>query len=800
MKKLVSLIVMLTLLMPVLSLHAQEVDSIMETQAALFPKEKIHIHFDKQLYNAEETVWYKLYLLTESGLSPLSRNVYVDWYDQAGNLLRQTVGPLFQSTTKGSFDIPANYTGGFVRVKAYTRWMLNDDSVFLYQKDIPVNNSSAKVAKATTAAKTRVELFPEGGALVLGLSEKIAFKATTISGKPVQFKGALLNSKNKLMDSLVVQHDGMGFFFLKPEAGEQYRVDWMDANGVRGSTPVTNIQGAGVSLGLSATNEKAIIHVQRTANATEEQKQLILLVHMNELPIYKVALNMTEKNEIRAAVPIEELQTGILQFTLFTKNWTPLEERVIFVNNHFHEFNAKLNPGIVNMEKRARNVVEVFVTDTATTNMSVSITDAGLVGEEQFNIFSDFLLTNQVRGYVHNPAYYFKSDADSITSKLDLVMLTNGWRKFDWAKVKAAQLPVLKYEPETDFMRFKGKVFGSGAIGGVGSQLNLIVTGKDSSKNMYFVPIQKDGSFDAPADFFFDTAKVYYNFNNKNNTGNVAQLQLETGLLRKQPGSTLRMDQQPYVDRAVDTAVLSRLDLFLKEEEKLRRSMASATLQEVLVQSKIQKKTPVQILDEKYATGMFTGGDSYGFDLENDKIIGAPDILTYLQGKVAGLQITGGGAQVNLSWRGATPALFLNEMISDVSMIQSMPVTDIAYIKVLRPPFFGAPGGGGGGAIAIYTKKGGGRRDDPSKKGMETTMLSGYSRFREFYSPTYEKETPMEADVRSTLYWNPYIITNKKTPRFRIEFYNNDISKKLLMVLEGINTDGKMTRTIKLLE
>jgi hypothetical protein len=57
-----------------------------------------------------------------------------------------------------------------------------------------------------------------------------------------------------------------------------------------------------------------------------------------------------------------------------------------------------------------------------------------------------------------------------------------------------------------------------------------------------------------------------------------------------------------------------------------------------------------------------------------------------------------------------------------------------------------------------------------------------------------------ETDIRTTLYWNPYVITNKKSPRVRIQFFNNDISKKLQVVLEGINSDGKMTRVVKMLE
>ncbi len=220
----------------------------------------MHIHFDKQLYNKEETIWYKLYLLAEYSPSPLSKNVYVNWYDTDGKMLRQTVAPLFQSTAKGSFDIPPDYKGEFLRVKAYTSWMLNDDTAFIYQKDIPVNNGTP-ITKVKANKRTRLELFPEGGNLVVGIDEKIAFKASDQWGMPVMFKGKLVNSKNQVLDSLRVRHDGMGFFFLKPEPGEQYRVDWTDEYGAKKSTPVANIQKEGLALSIAGTNDKALIQV-----------------------------------------------------------------------------------------------------------------------------------------------------------------------------------------------------------------------------------------------------------------------------------------------------------------------------------------------------------------------------------------------------------------------------------------------------------------------------------------------------------------------------------------------------------
>ena len=771
----------------------------MNVYAQGFPKEKMHIHFDKQIYNLDETVWYKVYIMTGNELSPLSKNVYVEWYDDAGKLLRQTVAPLFQATAKGSFDIPLNYKGNFVHLKAYTRWMLND-SLYLFEKDIPINNGKAVPPKMVNNP-TIVNVFPEGGSLVYGLTSRVAFKATNKNGIPVLIKGLLQNDKNEVIDTLKVKHDGMGSFSFQPLLGRNYSLNWTDEKGIKGITELPITKNTGAVINIKTNNEKAIVVVSRTANAGEDLQNLQLIVHMNQELVYKVAIKMKERLAQRIELPIDELPTGILQFSLFNNDLIPIAERIIFINNHLHEFNVKMNPIIVGLDKRAKNSFEIVVNDTAFTNMSLAITDASVTSSDQQTIFSDFLLSNEIKGYVHNPAYYFKSDTDTIAAHLDLVMLTNGWRKYDWDKIKAAIPPKIQYFPETNFMSFKGKVFGNKvASSATPLQLNFIAVGKDSSKNFFFTPVEKDGSFEEKGVFFYDTVKVYYSFNGKTKIAESTQVQLDNGLMRKENNATIKLNAIDPFASFSDSLANLRMNYFLSEQEKLRRAMASATLAEVTVRAR--SKNPMQIVDERYASGIFSGGDGYSFDLTDDKMIGAIDIFTYLQRRVPGLQISNTGGQPTLSWRGATPDLFLNEMRTDVSMIQSMNVFDIAYIKVFRPPFFGAAGGGSGGAVAIYTKKGNdSRRSDPNSKGMDMIILAGYSKFKEFYSPAYDRpQTNFDPDIRSTLYWNPYIITNKKTPRFKVEFYNNDISKKLQIVLEGVNGDGKMIRVVKMIE
>jgi hypothetical protein len=313
------------------------------------------------------------------------------------------------------------------------------------------------------------------------------------------------------------------------------------------------------------------------------------------------------------------------------------------------------------------------------------------------------------------------------------------------------------------------------------------------------LPIHRDGTFQQDGVFFYDTVKLYYMLNGKRSSNSGAVVSFTNGLYNLQPR---HVSINSTLTNWSDSMALRRMQYIMDEPKRLRKLMASATLKEVTVRAKV--KSALQVLDEKYATGLFSGGDSYGFDLMDDpRANSALDIFTSLQGQVAGLQINMSGGTPSLTWRGSTPDLYVDESPAQPDMIQSLPITDVAYIKVFRPPFFGSVGGGSGGAIAIYTKRGndGKKNYNANTPGLDNTILGGYTRFKQFFNPDYEKSTDAFGDdVRSTLYWNQFVLTNKKSPQVKLNFFINDISKELKVIIEGFNADGKLTHIEKVLE
>ena len=120
------------------SAKAQNIDAAIAAYAEAYSPERAYIHYDKSAYSAGETIWFKAYLMNEIIPADESKTLYIDWIDDKGKLLLHAVSPLVDAVTNGQFEIPADYKGKMIHVRAYTKWMLNFDSAFIYNKAIPI--------------------------------------------------------------------------------------------------------------------------------------------------------------------------------------------------------------------------------------------------------------------------------------------------------------------------------------------------------------------------------------------------------------------------------------------------------------------------------------------------------------------------------------------------------------------------------------------------------------------------------------------------------------------------------------
>ena len=790
-----------------LLLSAQKIDSMMNIYAESYPQEKVYVHFDKKIYSPGETIWYKAYVFMGPEPSLLSRNFYTELSDGAGNIIERRTAPLMEASTAGNFDLPANMKSGHVHFRAYTTWMTNFDTAFFYEKDIRIFNKKVDSGGAVNHGESRIQFFPEGGDLVEGLENVVAFKANDPFGLPVAVKGVLKDRSGKDLTSFSSEHDGMGHFLVTPEKGDSLYVIWKDEKGVERRNGLPEIKKTGAVLRVIMGRDKALFSVARSAEGGPEYKHLTVIAHMHQHLVYKAKVNLEENFMSGGTIPTGQLPTGVLQITIFNTQDVPVAERVVFVNNHDFEFSPQLTILSKSTGRRGKNTLLVEVPDTLRSNFSIAVTDAEADGEfpTDDNIISRMLLTGDLRGYVHNPYYYFSNRADSTTAHMDLVMLTHGWRRFKWDQLAKGKLPVIKY-PEQDYLSMKVEVLGVDPYKiSKDESLNVIISKKDSSSQMMFVPHLTGGKFGTTGLVFYDTVRAFYQFNVNRKLSNEAAVTFNTGLIRG--ARMVKPLTTPYEGWTAEDSVYFSRNAFLAAEAARIKPLLDQkvkTLEAVTVKGR--QKSDKEKLDEKYASGMFAGGDAYQFDLINDPFANSSmDIFQYLQGKVAGLQITTGngpGGLPSLQWRGSTPSLYLNEMQVDASQLQSTSVSDIAFVKVFRPGSGVGFGGGAGGTIAIYTKKGGDeRKNDASFKGLDRAILVGYSPMKQFYVPNYDLQNNNElVDIRSTLYWKPFVLTDKDNRRVDIQFYNSDITRKIRIVMEGVNDEGKLSRIEKIIQ
>ncbi len=775
----------------------QNIDSLLSLQKEVDPQEKIYVHFDKNFYGPGETIWFKAYVFAGQYRSLDSKNFYAELRDENGNLIERKTAPVILSGAASHFDLPANFSKSTVYFRAYTKAILNGDTAFIYSK--PIRVVSATKSSTKNFSVPEIKFLPEGGDCVTGLSSVIAFKVADDNGDPVNTSGYIKTSNGKKVADFATVHDGMGKFELTPEHGQTYTAVWKDEKNKEHTTSLLSPALKGMVLHVSDDEGAKKFTIQRQEDAEDNLKILTIVGIMNQQLVYQATINMSAKTMISAKIPTQDLQTGILQITVFDRAFRPVAERISFVNNSNYEFDVDAWISELNTSKRSLNRAEIKMADTLMANLSVSVTDADLTTSKpnSDNIISHILLTGDLRGRIANPYYYFFNTSDSAAIYLDLVMLTNGWRRYNWDNILAGKFPKPIYT-ETNYLGITGLVVNTNR-GNFPEDLNLtgFLRTADSAVNLLVLPIDRKGEVLYDGLVFYDSAKMYLQFNDKNRDFDPSMFNVSNGLLQNNniPGMNSALKE---ATPDIDTLVLSNNIKNNKNELKVaaKKYKDAHELGNVVVRAKA--KTDIQKLDQRYASALFSSGDAKMFDVANDPTaVASFSVLQYLQGKVAGLLITG-PTQNQLSWRGGTPVLYVDEMRSDVDMVSNINMSNVAYIKVFSPGSVGAISSSGGGAIAVYTKKGG-AVDRSGTRGLAAINLTGYSAIRQFYSPDYATPSPEDyyEDLRTTLYWEPFVVLDKTKKRFKFQFYNNDFTKRFRIVMEGINEQGKLVHVEK---
>lgn len=771
---------------------AQTIETKLTAWAKTNPVEKLYLHLDRESYFAGQTIWLKGYFMAGLIPSGQSSSLYVELVNSENYVVLRNIFPVYYGTTiGGQIDIPENLVAGTYQIRAYSSIMLNQPG-FIFHKRVSIwGKEDKKKNDDIPGGKSRLLFFPEGGNMVKGLLNIVAFKAIDRYGMPLPVEGEIKSETGELVTSFKSQHDGMGSFPIIPLPAGSY---FATLKGSEEKYPLPQSTDNGITFSVRNTAKGKQFRIQYNS-ADEAFKPAYLVGQMENQVLFKHPIS-GDKKEITGVIPTTDFYSGILQLTVFNKDEMPLAERLTFINNKDYVLPATFKVDTLNTEARKRNRFSIALTDTIIGNFSVSVTDADSETEpfRSQTIYSWFLLNSDLRGYIHNPAYYFSSNSDSTQGALDLVMMTNGWTRFKWTDVAQNKLPPVKYK-DPGYITLSGQIVLEGTKKPLANRdVIMMRSAVDTTvaKRGTTTLLQTDstGRFKLDSLFFTDKNKILFS-EVRGNKSKFIRVKLDADSLNRKFG--IEPIPMPQDSSAIskNNAIVSAYDEYIKAQGLL--------LENVVV--KARQKSEVEKLDEQYASGLFSGGiNSRTIDLRNEVFGG--DIFQYLQGRVAGLTVSGTPGNYVLNYRGGglgggNVALFLDEMPTDATMIEGIPVAELAFIKLMPNTVATA---GGGTALALYRKKGADLRaamESPT----DIVNYNGYTVMKEFYNPDYDKQPDnSKADKRMTLNWNPAIFLAEVNPTIPIIFYNNDQTKRFKIVAEGVTNDGRMLMIEKIIE
>lgn len=492
------LFLLLGLFAPCLPVRADSIDVFVDRMNRfnrVFPQEKVYLHIDNTGYYMDETLWYKAYVFSTDADTLGSRSgvLYVELVDPYGEVVKSQKCKIEHGQARGQMELNSLLHSGFYELRAYTRYMLNWGSDAVFSRVIPI--FEAKTIGSVTVPTIRgqrqegvpvfrtpadsvigkkalnIHFYPEGGHAVKGLSGRVAFDVMDRHGVPVRGRFALKGAVAR--DTLA---DGRGVITYKPSA-------------VRQSLVITTSDGKQTAFDLpEGEAEGCVLH----ADPTDDKTVGITLSASSSLKGRTVALVWQRNGHvydyrrlILAATPVKEQfdrasrRPGVNQLTVIDDRGQVLASRMLFI---YPQQAAAVS--LSKTEMRQNDSIDVQLSAQPGTRLSVSVVDVDQqTGDYLQDAASWWLLTSDLKGYIAHPETYLEADDAAHRKAADLLMMVQGWRRYDVSMMEGKQTFVMKQPLERQLM-IDGELYPAGRNKNVGDVTLYMVLKNDLGSRM----------------------------------------------------------------------------------------------------------------------------------------------------------------------------------------------------------------------------------------------------------------------------------------------------------------------------
>ncbi|WP_259069048.1 carboxypeptidase regulatory-like domain-containing protein [Mucilaginibacter sp. X4EP1] len=773
--------------------------------------EKAYLHLDKPAYFWGDTIWYKAYIVigAQHQLSTLSGVLHVELIGPGDSVIRRQALQLTEGVAWGNMLLSRGLKQGDYRIRAYTSWMRNSGPEYFYDQKLQIAglNRDTVAPQKTTAVNSDVQFFPESGYMVNGIRSKIAAKVVNTAGFGEFVKGTIEDNSGNVVADFETQHLGMGSFFITPQTGKTYRAIIKTGE----NSFVTELPAALASgFVLSVNNKQDSIYVTVSANSPlfkEKQHHKFYLLGQLGGKIYYTFSGRLDNEAVTTAIDKARFPSGILQLTLFSASGEPLNERVVFIQNNDALKLSLLSP-IMAVKPRQNVTLTLNARDSNSPVMgtfSVSVFKEGHPYADEVNentILTNLLLTSDLKGFIEKPNYYFMDQNDQTRADLDLLMMTQGYRRFEWKRALTGADEPLAYQPEKA-LELSGSLKTSSGVAIPNGKVML-----SAMQDAYFADTLTDvnGNFKFRGLVLPDSTRILLSSRKANDSRNVV-INIKTDY---PPVPTLTQHQNRVAVSPEMEASIQKNYVEYQQQLKNDSLKNVRQLKEVSIRAQRLEMNPVLSISSNL------NGPGHADQVISDKqLADCIDLSDCILAKATGIKFKNGRfytyrsqAHINTIADAsgmaevveAAMVVIIDGNVLDDSHIDDVSPRDIASIEILRSganlAIYGSAASGG--AFVITTK----RFDNADYKNTATPGLlvyrfPGFIKERAFYSPKYTATStdPQQPDLRNTIYWNPNLITDKNG-NVNFNYYNADGAATYRVVIEGIDDNGNLGRLV----
>ena len=720
------------------------------------PHDFVYLLPSKEIAETGEDLWFKAYLINSQTLAPSdrSRTLYLQLRTASDSVVWSEKYPLVSGRANGHIYIGTEWSQGEYFMEGYTKSSFSSDSskailprrIRVVDRVSQMDNISKQAIKNDAEQKQssnhRFDLFPEGGHLIYGINSVVAFKATYGNGLPEDVSGMVLEDGKKI-GTIKTLHDGMGMFSITPKSGKEYKV-FLD-NGR--TIPFPGIESEGMSLRVSKNNAKGL---SLLVSSSEDTPQNISITAKQNGILCCTAEGIVKGHRV-IKIPTEYFALqGIVEITLFDALKRPVAERLVYVNPE-KKLSITATTDQKQYNSRDTGKVRLLVTDTSgkpvKAELAVSVFDkAYLYQPGHENILSHCFLSEQIRGNIFNPTYYFDEKNEDRLLALDLLLLTQGWRNYVWDSKPTPNRPLL-------------------ADGVSGMQM----TKRNINSKMQII---RTSSSNGDSRFVF--------------TDSLGRFEIAPQLMEEMPGNiylkpmlTNKYKAKISVENPFDTINVYRLarphyltqNQFLESNEDeltISSDDDAVLLKEVVVKAKHKS-------------------------IHRDKMMGYLDSLANADSRGPEWVCVHRDYKTNEEYR------FLNDYISDFTMHPDGHCTGRKEVPIPGETYLVVKAASVEGDFdhwvltrkmeIVYPKRI--FTDEQLLKMYGMVKTKGYYPKREFYQPDSFDLQSSTPDPRNLLQWQPEVITDNNGVA-EVSFAASDINTEFIGIVEAIDGNGLM--------